>query len=305
MDAPLWFFWALQQYTERSGDKQAVWKAYGEAMRDILNAYRDGTDYGIQMQQDGLLSGGSPGKALTWMNAYVDGRPVTPRHGLAVEVNALWYNAVCFTLEIAGPRSIVGKEVLNEWKHMPEKMATSFIKTFWDADKAYLADVVEGSDKDWSVRPNQLLAVSLPYSPVDEDMREAILKKIEKELLTPRGLRSLSPEDPAYRPFYKGTLEQRHQSMHQGCTWPWLMGHYVEASIKAGGRDVLEQMLELYRGFEPCMTEHGLSTISEIYEGDAPFKARGAISQAWNVAELIRCRQLISDYDKATKPVSL
>ncbi|MFP4089957.1 MAG: amylo-alpha-1,6-glucosidase [Cyclobacteriaceae bacterium] len=305
MDAPLWFFWALQQYTILTDDRQGVWKLYGEAMRDILNAYRDGTDFGIKMQENGLISGGKADKALTWMNAFVNDKPVTPRNGMAVEINALWYNAVSFTLDIAGPRSIVGKEILAEWKGMPEKIAASFVDTFWDEKKGYLADVVNGSHKDWSVRPNQLIALSLPFSAVTDKIRGSVLEKVEKELLTPRGLRSLSPNDPGYRPHYRGDQDQRNLSIHQGCIWPWLMGHYIEASIRHKGREVLEKMNELYKGFEPCMKEHGLSTISEIYEGDAPHKARGAISQAWNVAELIRAQKLIQDYDAATQPVSL
>jgi len=305
MDAPLWFFWTLQQYTQRTGDRAAVWKAYGKDMREILEAYRDGTDYNIKMQPNGLISGGEEGKALTWMNAFSEGKAVTPRMGMPVEINALWYNAVAFTLEIAGPRSTEGKKVIAEWTGVPEKIREAFVATFWDKRKSYLADVVNGEDRDWSVRPNQILAVSLPFSPLTDDMKTAVLEKVEKELLTPRGLRSLSPHDSRYEGKFAGTLDQRNKAFHQGMVWPWFTGHFVEALLKLKGRDALPQAYELYQGFEGVMREHGLSTISEVYEGEAPYNARGAVSQAWNVAEVIRMSKVIKVFDEVTQPLTL
>ncbi|MEK6476863.1 amylo-alpha-1,6-glucosidase [Catalinimonas sp. 4WD22] len=305
MDAPLWFFWALQQYVKRTGDRAAVWKAYGKDMREILEAYRDGTDFNIKMQPNGLISGGVEGKALTWMNAFAEGKAVTPRIGMPVEINALWYNAVAFTLEIAGPRSTEGKKVIAEWTGIPEKIKKSFVETFWDEKKGYLADVVGGKEKDWSVRPNQVLALSLPYSALTDEMKSSILKKVEIELLTPRGLRSLSKNDASYQGKFFGDLNQRNKAYHQGMVWPWLAGHYVEALLGHKGRNALPQAYELYQGFESVMREHGLSTISEIYEGEEPYKACGAVSQAWNVAELIRMNKLIKDFDEDTQPLTV
>ncbi len=305
MDAPLWFLWALQQYVARTGDKSAAWKAFGKDVREIMEAYRDGTDFNIKMQPNGLISGGLEGKALTWMNAYADGKPVTARSGMPVEVNALWYNAVCFALDIAGPRSTEGKKLITDWKDTPEKIKTAFVDTFWDQKKAYLADVANGDKKDWSVRPNQVLAVSLPYSPLSQAMQQSVLDKVERELLTPRGLRSLSPNDPRYRGRISGNLEERKRAFHQGMVWPWLIGHFVEASLKLKGRDGLGQAYQLYQGFEEVMFDGGLSTISEIYEGDPPHKARGAVSQAWNVAEVIRLGSNIRKYDEVTQPLTL
>lgn len=305
MDAPLWFFWALQQYVKRTGDRAAVWKAYGKDMREILEAYRDGTDFNIKMQPNGLISGGVEGKALTWMNAFAEGKPVTPRLGMPVEINALWYNAVSFTLDIAGPRSTEGKKVIAEWTGMPEKIRQAFVDTFWNEEKGYLADVVNGKEKDWSVRPNQVLAASLPYSPLTDKMKAAVLEKIQAELLTPRGLRSLSPQDSRYQGKFFGNLEQRNKAYHQGVVWPWLVGHYVEALIQLNGRKALTEAYELYQGFEEVMREHGLSTISEIYEGEPPHEARGAVSQAWNVAELIRMNKVIKEFDEVTQPLTI
>lgn len=305
MDASLWFLWALQQYVAQSGDKSAAWKAFGKDVREILEAFREGSDFNIKMQSNSLISGGQKGKALTWMDAFVDGNPVTARSGMPVEINALWYNAVCFALDIAGPRSTEGKKLIAEWKGMPEKIKEAFVETFWDESKGYLADVVDGKEKDWSVRPNQILAISLPYSPLTKEMQQAVLVKVESELLTPRGLRSLSPDDPHYRGKMSGNLEERNQVFHQGMVWPWLSGHFVEASLKVKGRSGLEQAYQLYQGFEDVMYDAGLSTISEIYEGDPPHKSRGAVSQAWNVAEIIRMGSNIRNFDEVTQPLTL
>ncbi|MEM6843677.1 MAG: amylo-alpha-1,6-glucosidase [Bacteroidota bacterium] len=308
IDTPLWFFWALQQYTYRSGDRQAVWKTYGTAVREILDSYRDGTEYQIKMQDDGLLSGSEDRVALTWMDAYVDGKPLTQRAGFPVEVNALWYNAVRFALEIAGPRSTEGKKVLNEWKGMDKKIKKSFQKAFWNKEKGYLADFIslDRKQKNWSVRPNQILAASLPFSPLTDDQIRSIISIVDKHLLTPRGLRSLSTQDPDYRGTYQGNQTQRRKAYHQGSVWPWLMGHYIEAYLKVHERDeALSYTTSLYRAFEETMPEHGISSISEVYDGDAPHAPRGAISQAWNVAEIIRAGKLIEEFDKATQPVSL
>lgn len=305
MDGPLWFFWALQQYTEQLGDKSAVWKSYGAVMREILDAYRHGTDYNISMREDGLLQGGIPGKAITWMNAYVDGKPVTPRVGMPVEINALWYNAIRFTLEIAGPRSIEGKKFIADWKDIPELIEKSFEPIYWDENKGYLADNVEGVEKDWTVRPNQVVAVGLPYSPLGKKVKKSVLKVVKEELLTPRGLRSLSPKDPAYRGRFGGTKEERNKIYHQGCAWPWLLTFYVEATLQINKRKALPEVSALYKGFEETMPEHGISTISEIYEGDPPHNPKGIISQAWNVAEIIRMGKVIHDFDQATKPLTV
>jgi len=188
---------------------------------------------------------------------------------------------------------------------MPDKIRKSFVDTFWNPKKGYLADVVDGKTKDWTFRPNQIIALSMPYSPIDEKAGKLILESVEKELLTPRGLRSLSPSDKNYRGKFFGNLDQRNLSYHQGMVWPWLIGHFVEASLKLRGRDGLEQAYRLYNGFEDVMQESGLSTISEVYEGDPPHKASGAISQAWNVAELIRMEHNIRHFDEVTQPITL
>jgi predicted glycogen debranching enzyme len=296
VDASLWFFWALQQYADFTDTRKQIWKEYGGKMKLILDGYRNGTLYNIHMTENGLLYAGEPGKAVTWMDAIVYGKPVTPRIGLAVEVNALWYNAIRFSLDVAGLSG--DKEFVTKWSEIADRIPPAFKETFWNEQKGYLADYVDGDYKDWSVRPNMVFVTSLPYSPVDEDIRKKVESVVKKELLTPRGLRTLTPKNPAYKGTYIGDQTERDLAYHQGTAWPWLLGHFAEGYLKLHGRSGLSYIKSLYKGFESVMTEHGIGTISEIYDGDPPHQAGGAISQAWSVAELLRINWLIKQYDK-------
>ena len=296
VDTSMWFFWALQQYADFSKSRKLIWQEYGRKMKLILEGYRTGTLYNIKMQENGLLYAGEPGKALTWMDAIVHGKPVTPRIGLAVEVNALWYNAIMFSLEVA--KLADDKVFVNKWTKIAEQIPAAFTDTFWNEEKGFLADYVDGEYKDWSVRPNMIFVASLPYSPVDEEIRKKVLSIVKKELLTSRGLRTLTPKNPAYKGVYAGNQAERDLAYHQGTVWPWLLGHFAEGYLKLHGRSGLSFIKSLYKGFEPVMTEHGIGTISEIYEGDPPHIAKGAISQAWSVAELLRINWLIKQYEK-------
>jgi len=294
VDAPLWFFWTLQQYAIYTGTQATIWQEYGDKMKLILNAYKNGCEYNIKMQDNGLIYAGEEGKALTWMDAIVDGKPVTPRIGLAVEINALWYNAVKFALEVA---KLAGdQDFTKEWDEIACKIPAAFKGTFWNKDRGYLCDYVNGDYKDWSVRPNQLLAASLPYSPVSEQIRELILEITERELLTRRGIRTLTPKSPDYKGIYKGGINERDAAYHQGVAWPWLLGHYAEAYLKIHPTYGLQHIKQLYESFEPVMMEHGIGTISELYDGDPPYLPGGAPSQAWSVAELLRIDYLIEKY---------
>lgn len=296
IDTSLWFFWSLQQYVKAGADPVEVWKTYGKNMKTVLEGYRTGTVNGIIMREDGLLTGGEPGKAITWMDALAYGKPVTPRVGMPVEANVLWYNAIMFALELA----TVSKDIqfINSWIGISEMIPAAFVQTFWNPDKGYLADYVNGEYKDWSVRPNMIFAASLFYSPVDEEIRKQVVSTVRKELLTPRGLRSLSPKNPAYKGGYCGDQNTRNLAYHQGTVWPWLLGHFVEGYLRLHEKSGLTFIRSLYSGFEEVMTEHGIGTISEIYDGDPPHTARGAISQAWSVAELLRINQLIKNYEE-------
>jgi predicted glycogen debranching enzyme len=296
VDAPLWFFWALQKYIEQTNDETMVWKKYGKVFKTILEAYRDGTSFNIRMDENGLIYAGEEGKALTWMDAVVQGYPVTQRKGYDVEINALWYNAVCLSIYLAEKNG--DRKFLNSWNNLPEKIKTSFIQTFWDDKYEYLADYADGECKDWSVRPNQVFATSLPYSPLDDSQKNSVLEKVEKELLTARGLRTLSPKNPQYKGEYIGNQEERDQAYHQGTVWPWLLGHFFEGYLMLHKKSGVSFVNKILYGFEEVMNEHGIGSISEIYNGDPPHLPKGAISQAWSVAEILRSIDLVEKYDE-------
>ncbi|MDR0712855.1 MAG: amylo-alpha-1,6-glucosidase [Bacteroidales bacterium] len=297
VDAPLWFFSSVQQYTLHTGDKPAVWKAYGASMKTILNNFRNGKlPYNIRMHDNGLIFAGQEGKALTWMDAVVNGVPQTPRIGYPVEIQALWYNAVLFTLELA--KEAGDKKFIGEWKDLPELIAESFVKKFWNEEKGYLADVVNGETIDRSIRPNQIFATSLPYSPVNDEIKKSVLDVVNMQLVTPRGLRTLSPEDPNYTGTYEGSQESRDAAYHQGTVWPWLLEGFSTGWLRVHKKSGVAYIDTLLHGFEEEMTCHGIGTISEIYSGDPPHQPRGAISQAWSVSALLTMIKLVEKYSE-------
>ncbi|HSJ67984.1 MAG TPA: amylo-alpha-1,6-glucosidase [Anditalea sp.] len=285
IDAPLWYFWAAQQYILFTEDVQTIKDRYLAKLKEIISNYRDGTDFNIKMLENGLIYGGEEGKALTWMDAVTKDGAVTPRIGCAVEINALWYNALCFYY------SITGEEEINA---LAQKVRKSFEENFWDVKKGYLADVVENGKKDWSIRPNMVFVTSLPFRPLTDLQNEKILEVIKSKLLTNRGLRTLSPEDPNYMGTYEGTQDERDKAYHQGTVWPWLLGHFAEGYIKIHGEEgrlLAEQMIN---SFDSEMSQYGIGTVAELYDGDPPHKPKGAISQAWSVGELLRMMHLIN-----------
>jgi predicted glycogen debranching enzyme len=294
VDAPLWFFWAVQQYARHTNSHASVWETYGKPMRSILEAYSKGTLFDIKMQESGLIYAGVKGHALTWMDAVVNGKPVTPRMGAPVEINALWYNALMFSLELA--RKAGDKKFVAKWDKLPALVKESFIQQFWDSSKGYLADCVDKDTKDWSIRPNQVIATSLEYSPLDNEMKTSVLNMVEKCLLTPRGLRTLSPKNKNYKGIYEGNQEQRDLAYHQGTVWPWLLEHFCEGYLNLYKECGLEKIKKIVRDFEPDMNEHGIGTISEIYDGDPPHYPKGAISQAWSVAALLRILNKLENF---------
>jgi predicted glycogen debranching enzyme len=294
VDAPLWFFQAVYKYGLEPGE---TWKRYGSAMKDVLNAYRTGTSFGIHMRENGLIYADAPGKALTWMDAVVNGVPVTPRNGYAVEINALWYNAVCFSLDCAkGARD---RAFVKEWENLPELIGRSFIETFWDEEHGYLADYVNDTEKrNMQVRPNMVIATSLPYRMINLDQMKRILDIANRMLVTPRGLRTLSPSEEGYCGIYCGNQEMRDNAYHQGTVWPWLIGPFCEGWLKVYGEGGISRVRKLIMGFEETLTEAGISTISEIYDGDPPHSPGGAISQAWSVSEVLRIYTLLNEENK-------
>lgn len=295
VDAPLWFFWSLQQYCEFSRSYRHLWKEYGKKMKSILNAFRKGTLFNVRMDENGLLWQGETGKALTWMDAIVSGKPVTPRNGYAVEINALWYNAIMFCLTLA--KIANDRKFVFEWLQVPELIRKSFLEVFWDETRGYLADTSNEEGTDRSMRPNQIFAASLPYSVIESiEIKKLIVDNVRKELLTPKGLRTLSPSDPKYTGNYEGSQQQRDSAYHQGTVWPWLLGHFSEAYLRIYQKEGVNFIEKLFGNFEEDMVIHGIGSISEIYDGDPPHNPNGAVSQAWSVAELLRMKMMIDQF---------
>ncbi len=298
VDAPLWFFWALQQYLVYIKDPQVIWKKYKSVMTKILDEFSQGTLFNIYMQEDGLLHAGGENDVLTWMNVKIDDKPLINRNGLAVEINALWYNAICFFVELA--TEFRDKKLAGRWKKIADKVKSAFVTTFWDEEKGYLADVVRNDTKDFTIRPNQVIATSLPYSPLSDEIKHSVLHLVEAELLTPRGLRTLTPKNPDYKGVYRGNMMQRDHAYHQGSAFPWLFGQFADAYLQIHGESGLSHIKKIFAGFEEEMFIAGIGTVSELFYGDPPHRGKGAISQAWNVAELLRVNDLIKKYEQKT-----
>ena len=239
------------------------------------------------MSPNGLLHAGNAATQLTWMDAMVNGSPVTPRHGYAVEINALWYNALCYAEELA--------DRFDEPRLFPAdltgRLRDAFVNLFWMPETGALADAFADGTLDRAIRPNQILAASLAYSPLDPLQKLAVVETVRRELLTPFGLRTLSPRNPAYRGRYEGDQETRDAAYHQGTVWPWLLGHYGEAFLNANTnrRQAAKVLLD---GIEPLLAYAaegpGLGQVPEIWDGDPPHRPHGCPAQAWSVAELIR-----------------
>jgi predicted glycogen debranching enzyme len=292
VDAPLWFFWALQQYV-LNGAKDCC-ERYGDAAKSVLNAYKNGTGFNIHMRENGLVYADAPGKALTWMDAVVNGIPVTPRRGYAVEINALWYNAICFTLEMA--KTEKDKKFIREYEYLPELIRKSFLELFWDEKNGYLADYINDEEgKNFFKRPNMVIAVSLPYSMLDKEQMKKVLDVADKELVTPRGLRTISPGNKFYKGIYFGNQETRDSAYHQGTVWPWLLGPFCEGWLRVYGKQGVQKVRNLIFGLEDCMSEAGITTLSEIHDGDPPHSPRGAISQAWSIGEVLRIIDILEN----------
>lgn len=295
-DAPLWFVWAVQQYVLQTKRMAQVWAEFGPAVKQVIESYAKARNEGIGMTKEGLIFAGKPGCALTWMDAVVDGHPVTPRSGMPVEINALWYNAVMFAIEAEKKCSTAKRPAfVAKWQPLMDKFPDAFKATFWNKEKGYLADFVENGIQDWSIRPNQILAVSLPYSPVSEKVGQLVVEAVKSCLLTPRGLRTLAPSDPRYRSIYQGPQQERDRAYHQGTVWVWLLGHFAQSYLRIYGKDGKPFIERLYQNFEATLWEAGLGSISEIYDADPPYAPKGAFSQAWSVAELLRIRKMLDE----------
>lgn len=285
VDASLWFINAVYKYLVYTADLDFAREHLYPAVEDIISWYKEGTEYGIAMDGDSLLSAGSPRVQLTWMDAKVDDWVVTPRHGKAVEINALWYNSIMVYKAIC---MLLKKDFA--FKELPDKIKKSFQDKFWHESGGFLYDVVSPDGTDSSVRPNQLLAASLPYSMLTTDQMRRVVQKVWSELYVTYGIRSLSPWDLAYKGIYSGDRIKRDGAYHQGTAWSWLIGPFITAYRKAYGYNAAsrEQARRFISPFRDQLRDHGVGYISEIFDGDEPAVPRGTIAQAWGVAEVLR-----------------
>ena len=288
-DATLWFFHALDRYLQATGDRETLRLILG-ALRDIVSFHLWGTRFGIGVDpRDGLLRQGAPGYQLTWMDAKVGDWVVTPRRGKAVEINALWYNALRLLAEWVSEERGSNEPEAESLVERAERFRQSFNQRFWYAEGGYLYDVVDGENgDDPACRPNQLLSFSLKYPVLDEKRWKPVLDVATERLLTPVGLRSLAPGSPDYKPTYDGDLRSRDAAYHQGTVWAWLIGPFIDAWLRVyPGR--YRDAGRFLDGFESHLSEVCAGSISEIFDAEPPYAPRGCISQAWSVAEVLRC----------------
>ena len=288
-DVFLWAIWAIQQYAKEAGVERAK-ELYAEFVNEILEFISGQKHPDMKVMENGLVFANGRDKAITWMNSTINGKPVVPRSGYIVEFNALWYNALCFYTELTGGIPV------EKYDKLIKAMDTSFQDTFVNGYN-YLFDSVNGSIVDWSVRPNMIFAVSLPYSPLTRVQKRSVVDIVTKELLTPKGLRSLSPKSEGYRPYYVGPQYERDLAYHQGTAWPWLLGAYLEAYLRVFGKSGVSFAERMLISMEDEMSLHCIGTIPELFDGNPPFTGRGAISFAMNVAAILRVVDLLKKYN--------
>jgi predicted glycogen debranching enzyme len=285
-DAALWFALAVQRLADGPGERELVDTRYLPALAAIADAYVAGTELGLAVDAEGLLRAGRDDLNATWMDARTSRGPVTPRAGLPVEIQALWYSLLAFLVERGEGR----------FRSLLDRCGKAFVQRFWLVDGKYLADRVHGGGPDRAVRPNMVIAAALARSPLTRVQRAGVVEKARAELLTPRGLRTLSDADPAYRGRYQGGIDERDGAYHQGTAWPWLGGFHVEAALRAASGPKLpkvrRELREWLLGFLPELDRAGLEHVSEVFDGDAPQRPGGSFAQAWNTGELLRALAL-------------
>ncbi len=292
VEAPLYLAITLQQYIAFGADEKAVWAKYGPVLKSVIESYLPGVRQEVAMQPNGLLWAQKDGVALTWMNAYINGRAVTERAGYQVETNAMWYNAIAFALEHERKNSAFYKK----WTPVKELIEQNFQPLFWNADLGFLADYVDNAGQHLELRPNQLWAVSLDHRCVDDEVISEVMRVVNAELVTRRGIRTLSPRDVRYKGVYEGTQLQRDEAYHNGCAWPYLLSQYCYASFNMMGKNFIKRAEWLTEGFYEDLSKHGVGCFSELYDGDPPHEPHGAISSAMTTAALLNINWLIEKY---------
>ena len=296
VEAPLYLASTLQAYLDYGADPAAVWKKYGDTVKGIVESYLPGQRREVTMHPNGLLWAQMDGVALSWMNAYIGGRAVTERPGYQVETNAFWYNSISFAIEMEEKFGKADGDFVSKWKPIRDLVRGSYQSTFWNERNGCLADYVDGYGQNCDIRPNQLYAVWVKHSPVDEELAPGILRVVDNELVTSRGIRTLSPRDPKYRGVYEGSQLDRDNAYHQGCTRPFLLEQYVEVSFRVKGPSFIKKAEWLTEGFTADLSKHGVGAFSELYDGDPPHEPHGAISSALSTAALLTVADMIEKY---------
>jgi predicted glycogen debranching enzyme len=286
VDASLWYFEAIRKYLEYTSDRHFVREHLYSTMKSIIDWHLAGTRFGIRCGEDGLISAGDANTQLTWMDAKIGDYVATPRHGKPVEIQALWYNALRFTESLAARFADAAEAA--RLGGIAAKCHESFNARFWNEDAGCFYDVLHDGTSDASMRPNQVIALSLGFTMPEPDRARRALAVIERDLLTPFGLRTLAPSDPQYRPTCDGSAYQRDSSYHQGTVWPWLMGPFITAYVRTHGDEGRAKASTWLAGFADHLRDAGLGSISEIFDAGPPHEPRGCIAQAWSVSEILR-----------------
>ena len=301
VESPLRLTDTLQQYIRFGASAEKVWKKYGSLLKDIIESYLPGHRAEVAAHPNGLLWAQMYNTALSWMNAYVNGVPVTERAGYQVETNAFWYNAICFAIEMESRYNPANTKFLDKWTMVKSLIEENFEKVFWNADWGYLADYVDNSGQNPAVRPNMLFAVALEYSPVSDEVKSSVMSTISNELLTNRGLRSLSPRNPDYKGVYEGSQIDRDLAYNQGSAWVTPLDYYIDLSFQMIGTSFWKKAEYLIEGFYKDILKHGVGAFSELYDGDPPHEPHGAISSACTTAALLRIEYLLRKYKEEGK----
>lgn len=300
VEAPLRIADDLQQYIAFGADAKKVWKKYGPVVKGIIESYLPGHREEVAVHPNGLLWCQKWRTALSWMNAYVNGIPVTERAGYQVETNAFWYNAICFALEMEHKFAPKNTAFIQRWNAIKTLIDENFEKTFWIPERGYLADYVDNAGQGPAVRSNQLYAIALEYSPVSDENKSSIMQTIANELITSRGIRTLSPRNEAYRGVYEGSQIERDLAYHQGCAWIIPLDYYIDLAFRMVGPSFLKRAEYLIEGFYKDIYKHGVGAFSELYDGDPPHEPHGAISSACSTAALLRIEYLLDRYRQQT-----
>ena len=297
-EAPLRLTDIIQQYIRFSGKEKQIWKKYGQVLKAIIESYAPGCRKEIAMHPNGLLWAQMDGVALSWMNAYVHGHPVTERAGYQIETNAYWYNALCFAIDMENKYGLKKSLFIDKWSPVRDLVKENFQPTFWRPEWGYLVDYVGNGPQDQAVRPNILIPLYLEYCPVDDEVVSEVVMTINDELLTKRGLRSLSPRNDAYRGVYEGSQIDRDLAYHQGCAFPELLAPYIDLCFRMMGDAFYGRAKYLVEGFYEDISKHGVGCFSELYDGDPPHEPHGAIASAMSTAALLHIEHVMNQYKK-------